>query len=255
MTAIIDLPYRRKVVPDRPAKPKVGRTQVNSVDIIAGSASVLRPLIVSLGVIGAAMVWSPNAKADIVGDALGDIGIGNNGPVSSAIAQVGTSICPMLVQPGSQMASNLTQASGNGGLAPPVAGMVTSMAIQSQCPAFMTALANGNLPALMGGGIPSPPLGGGAPGLPGLGGTPALPGLPGVPAGVTPGLSTAPAPGLGAPAAGIPGLATSATAPAPGLGVPTPGLGVPAPAAGVPAPAAAPAPAPAANGIVPMQLA
>lgn len=244
MTAIIDLPYRRKVVPDRPAKPKVGRTQVNSVDIIAGSASVLRPLIVSLGVIGAAMVWSPNAKADIVGDALGDIGIGNNGPVSSAIAQVGTSICPMLVQPGSKVASNLTAASGNGGLAPPVAGMVTSMAIQSQCPAFMTALANGNLPALMGGGIPSSPLGGGGiPGLPGLGGTPALPGLPGVPAGVTPGAPTAPAPGLG-----IPGLTTSATAPAPGLGVP-------APAAGVPAPAAPPAPAPAANGISPMQLA
>jgi hypothetical protein len=242
MTAIIDLPYRRKVVPDRPAKPKVGRTQVNSVDIIAGSASVLRPLIVSLGVIGAAMVWSPSAKADIVGDALGDIGIGNNGPVSSAIAQVGTSICPMLVQPGSQMASNLTQASGNGGLAPPVAGMVTSMAIQSQCPAFMTALANGNLPALMGGGIPSPPLGGGTPGLPGLGGTPALPGLPGVPAGLTPGVAAPPAPGLG-----VPGLATSATAPAPGLGVPAPAAGVPAPAV--------PAPAPAANGIVPMQLA
>jgi hypothetical protein len=246
MTAIIELPYRRKVVPGRAAKPKIGRTQVNSVDIIAGSAAVLRPLIVSLGVIGAAMVWSPSAKADIVGDALGDIGIGNNGPVSSAIAQVGTSICPMLVQPGSKMASNLTQASGNGGIAPPVAGMVTQMAIQSQCPSFMTALANGNLPALMGGGIPSSPLGG-TPGLPGLGGlgglggTPALPGLPGVPAGVTP--------GLGAPAAGIPGLATSSSAPAPGLGVPTPGLGVPVPAAGIPAPA------PAANGIVPMQIA
>jgi hypothetical protein len=235
MTATIELPYRRKVVPGRPAKPKIGRTQVNSVDIIAASATVLRPLIVSLAVIGAAMVWSPNAKADIVGDALGDIGIGNNGPISSAIAQVGTSICPMLVQPGSAMASNLTQASGNGGLAPPVAGMVTQMAIQSQCPAFMTALANGNLPALMGGGIPTSPPGGtpALPGLGGLGGTPALPGLPGVPAGVTPGLSTAPAPGLGAPAAGIPGLATSALAPAAGV----------------------PAPAPAANGIVPMQIA
>lgn len=246
MTAIIELPYHRKVVPGRPAKPKVGRTQVNSFDIIAGSASVLRPLIVSLGVIGAAMVWSPNAKADIMGDALGDIGIGNNGPVSSAIAQVGTSICPMLVQPGSKVASNLTAASGNGGLAPPVAGMVTQMAIQSQCPAFMTALANGNLPALMGGGIPSPPLGGGGglaglpglggtQGLPGLGGTPALPGLPGVPAGLTPGAAAPPAPGLG-----IPGLATSATSPAPGLGVPAPAPAVPAPAA---------------NGIVPMQLA
>lgn len=245
MTTAIALPYHRKVTLDRrkavvgrPAKPKIGRTQVNSVDVIAGSATVLRPLIVSLGVIAAAMVWSPNAKADIVGDALGDIGIGNNGPVSSAIAQMGTTICPMLVQPGGKVASNLTQASGNGGLAPPVAGMVTQMAIQSQCPAFMTALANGNLPALMGGGIPTSPLGGAGapsiPGLPGLGGTPALPGLPGVPAGVTP---------------GIPGVATAATAPAPGLGIPAPGLGTPALAPAVPAPA------PAANGIVPMQIA
>jgi len=238
-TATIAVPYRRKVAIGRPAKPKVGRTQVSSVDIIAGSATVLRPLIVSLGIIGAAMVWSPSAKADIVGDALGDIGIGNNGPVSSAIAQVGTSICPMLVQPGSQMASNLTQASGNGGIAPPVAGFVTQMAIQSQCPAFMNALANGNLPALMGGGIPAAPSAPGLPGLPGLGGTPALPGLPGVPAGVmptAPGMPAAPAPGLGVP---LPGLATSADAPAP----------VPSPAAGIPAPA------PGANGISPMQLA
>ena len=139
-TATIAVPYRRKVAVDRPAKPKTGRTQVNSVDIVAGSATVLRPLIVSLGIIGAAMAWSPSAKADIAGDALGAIGIGNNGPVSSAIAEVGTSICPMLVQPGGKMASNLTAASGNGGIAPPVAGFVTQMAIQSQCPAFMTAI-------------------------------------------------------------------------------------------------------------------
>ena len=119
-TATTALPYRRKVVLSRPAKPKTGRTQVNSVDVIAGSAMMLRPFIVSLGIIGAAMVWSPNAKADIVGDALNDVGIGNNGPVSSVISSVGTSICPMLVQPGGKMASNLTQASGNGGIAPPV---------------------------------------------------------------------------------------------------------------------------------------
>ncbi|MGB8408064.1 MAG: hypothetical protein WCE30_28765 [Mycobacterium sp.] len=247
MTATIDLPYRRKVVVGRPAKPKTGRTQINSFDVIAGSATVLRPFIVALGVIGAAMVWSPDAKADIVGDALGTVGIGNNGPVSNAIAQVGTSICPMLVQPGSQVASNLTQASGNGGIAPPVAGLVTQMAIQSQCPAFMTALANGNIPALMGGGIPSSPLGLpgipglGTPGLPGLGGTPALPGLPGVPAGAVPAVPGAamPTPGLGLGAPAVPGIATGATAPAPGLGV----------AAPVPPVPASP------NGIVPMQIA
>lgn len=67
-------------------------------------------------------MWGPRAHADVVHDALNDVGIGNNGPVSNAIAQVGTSICPLLVQPGSQMASTATQMSGNGGIAPPLAG-------------------------------------------------------------------------------------------------------------------------------------
>lgn len=239
MTATTALPYRRKVVLSRPVKPKIGRTQVNSVDVIAGSAMMLRPFIVSLGVIGAAMIWSPNAKADIVGDALNDVGIGNNGPVSSVISSVGTSICPMLVQPGGKVASNLTQASGNGGIAPPVAGFVTQMAIQSQCPAFMNALANGNLPALMGGGIPTSPLGNvpSLGGLGGLGGTPAMPGIPGVPAGA------------------IPGLTAGATSPAPGLGIPTPGLDVPVTTPAVPAVPVVPAPAPTIPGVSPMQLA
>jgi hypothetical protein len=111
---------------------------------------------------------------------LNSAGIGNNGPVSGTIAQVGQSICPMLVKPGSGLASGAAQISGNGGLAPPLAGFLVGMAIQSQCPSFMTSVANGNMPF---------PISGGIPGMPGL------PGMPGAaPAGLPFGQPAAPSP-------------------------------------------------------------
>ncbi len=257
MTATTEVTYRRRSMAARPGRPKTGRTQVGSVDVIATSAAVLRPVVVAGAIVAAALMWGPRAQADVVHDALNDVGIGNNGPVSSAIAEVGTSICPLLVQPGSQMASTATQMSGNGGIAPPLAGFATQVAIQTQCPAFMTALANGNIPALMNGGLPVTP-----PGLPSMpsvglpdlsGATAAVPGtlgaVPGtlgaVPgtlgAATTPvssvlGAATAPVPGtLGAVTAPLPGTLGAATAPlAPGLAtapsvtVPAPGLLAPA---------------------------
>jgi len=62
---------------------------------------------------------------DSISTVLTTVGIGNNGPISSVIAQIGQSICPLLIQPGSNFASN---------------------AIQAECPAFMTAIANGTMP-------------------------------------------------------------------------------------------------------------
>jgi hypothetical protein len=86
----------------------------------------------------------------------------------------------MLVQPGSSFASSATQMSGNGGLASPIAGFLAGQAIQSQCPAFMTAISNGTMP-FGGAGSPSPfGLPGASPspfGLPG--GSPSPFGLPG----------------------------------------------------------------------------
>ncbi|MCV7227843.1 hypothetical protein [Mycolicibacterium komossense] len=79
---------------------------------------------------------------------LSDIGIGGNGAVSQAIAQIGISICPLLVQPGSQLASTATTAGGHGGLGSQLAGGVAGLAIQSQCPNFMTSLANGDFSVL-----------------------------------------------------------------------------------------------------------
>jgi hypothetical protein len=79
---------------------------------------------------------------------LNDVGIGNNSTISQAIAQVATSLCPLLVQPGSQVVSTATSATGNGGLGSQLAGGVAGLVIQSQCPNFMTSLANGDFSVL-----------------------------------------------------------------------------------------------------------
>ena len=155
-----------------------GRFTWGTAERVASSTAVLRPVIVTAAVFSLALASLPAAHADAVGDAmspaLNGVGIGNNGPVSSAIAQMGQSICPMLVKPGGSLASNAAEISGHGGLAPPMAGFLASMAIQAQCPGFMTSVANGNMP------FPIP--GAGGPGLPlGLPGAPApQPLLPGI---------------------------------------------------------------------------
>lgn len=68
------------------------------------------------------------------------------GPISQAINDFGQSLCPKLVKPGSDLATAMSQIQGNTGLTPTVTGMVTGLAIQLQCPAFMTSVANGKLP-------------------------------------------------------------------------------------------------------------
>jgi Protein of unknown function (DUF732) len=131
-------------------RPMLVRKVAVWVDVINVAAAVLRPLLVSAGVVIAAVASPPPAHADPLGgsmtNTLNNVGIGNNGPISTALAGIGQSICPMLVQPGATFASAAAQMSGNGGLTPQIAGWVTSMAIQAQCPGVMTSLANGNLP-------------------------------------------------------------------------------------------------------------
>ena len=157
---------------------ETGRSTWDTAELMV--TSVLRPVIVTAGVCAAALASIPAAHADSVGDAmapvLNGVGIGNNGPVSGAIAQMGQSICPMLVKPGGSLASNAAQISGHGGLAPPVAGFLASMAIQAECPGFMTSVANGNMPfPIPGAGGPGLPLG--LPGAPSPGPQSLLPGL------------------------------------------------------------------------------
>ena len=118
--------------------------------VITGAAMVMRPLLVVLSVFIAATTWSAPAHADPPGDSmtntLNNAGIGNNGSVSTAITQLGQSICPMLVQPGTQLATLGSQMGGNSGLSPTIAGFVAGLAIQMECPGFMSSIANGNMP-------------------------------------------------------------------------------------------------------------
>lgn len=112
-------------------------------------ASAARLLAAVGSVIGAAIAVSAPVNADPgTATVLNEIGIGNNGAISQVIAQFATSLCPMLVQPGSQLASTATTASGNGGLGSQIAGGVAGIAIQTQCPNFMTSLANGDFTVL-----------------------------------------------------------------------------------------------------------
>ncbi|MFZ1165381.1 hypothetical protein [Mycobacterium sp.] len=182
-------------------RPTEGRSSSTSrswwdpFDVVAVSGAILRPVIVTATVFSAVLASIPTAHADAAGDPMAPVlngaGIGNNGPVSSAIAQMGQSICPMLVKPGGSLASGAAQMSGHGGLEAPMAGFLAQMAIQSQCPGWINSVANGNMP------FPLPGSGGGLPlGLPG-GPAPGLPfGLPGAPAPqpLLPGLNPAGAP-------------------------------------------------------------
>ncbi|MDT5205669.1 MAG: hypothetical protein QOD34_2305 [Mycobacterium sp.] len=177
MTASRTAGYLRQPTRGR-TRSNAGRLAWGAAEVLTSSAAFLRPVVVTAAAVGVALASIPAAHADSAGDAVAPVlngaGIGNNGPVSSAIAQMGQSICPMLVKPGGSLASNAAEISGHGGLAPPMAGFLASMAIQAQCPGFMTSVANGNMPfPIPGAGGPGLPLG-----LPGAAAPqPLLPGL------------------------------------------------------------------------------
>lgn len=147
-------------------KSNAARTPWDTVEIVV--TSVVRPVIVTAAIFAAVLGSMPAAHADSTGDAtapvLNGVGIGNNGPLSGAISQMGQSICPMLVKPGGSLASGAAQMTGHGGLEAPMAGFLAQMAIQSQCPGWINSMANGNMPfPLPGAGGPGLPLGLGAP--------------------------------------------------------------------------------------------
>jgi len=97
--------------------------------------------------------WPAAAQAEPSDDSLEDtltaIGLGENGALSTAIADAGRELCPKLVKPGSSLAVTASELRGNSGLAPEIAGMVTGLAIQLQCPALMASIARGELPELL----------------------------------------------------------------------------------------------------------
>ncbi|ORW59363.1 hypothetical protein AWC20_10540 [Mycobacterium parmense] len=186
---------------------------------------MLRPLVVAAGVIAAGAASMPTAHADPPpGSPLTNLGIGNNGPMSNALAGMGQSICPMLVQPGATVASIASQLTGSGGVSPGIAGMVATMAIQMGCPGFMQSLANGQMPGVLQGPLQGLAGNPGSPGPLGLPGANPAPGMPMAPLGANPapGMPMAP---LGAnPAPGMP-MAPLGPNPAPGTPVAPPQSG------------------------------
>lgn len=158
MTAINTPGFLRRPMSRGRMRSSSGWTSLDTLEVMATSTAALRPVIVTVAVFAMAMGPTPRAHADSLGDAiapvLNSVGIGNNGPISSAIGQTGQSICPMLIQPGGSLASGAAQVSGHGGLAPPLAGFLARMAIQAECPSFMTSIANGNMPFPISGAMP-----------------------------------------------------------------------------------------------------
>ena len=107
-------------------------------------------LAVAAGVF-AATAWPASAHADPTDTSgvLNAVGIGNGGPITQLIEQIGQQICPLIVKPGGDLVSNATTAGGHGGLASQVTGFVAEQAIKSQCPTAMAQLANGNFGPIM----------------------------------------------------------------------------------------------------------
>lgn len=105
-----------------------------------------RNLTVTLVGFTTAMTLAATAAADPVNDnssflnALNSAGIGYGDPASTE--QLGRSICPMLVEPGKNLASVYSRVSNNG-INPDMAAFFTGIAISMYCPQMMGSIGNG----------------------------------------------------------------------------------------------------------------
>ena len=156
-----------------PARTKVAHKVSGWVSVVDTSVRLLYPLVATAGVIFAALMWPGAAHSDPLFPAPtvpGAAAATNAGPIKTAVAEFGQSLCPMLVKPGSNLATNAMQLQGSSGLTSTIAGAATGMAIQMQCPALMTQLANGDMSSVASllqlmGGQPTPAAGLRLPGL------------------------------------------------------------------------------------------
>src|SRR5436305_798337 len=117
MTASTTASYVRRPTGGR-TRSNAGRLAWGAAEVVISSAAVLCTVVVTAAAVGVALTSIPAAHADSAGDAMGPVlngaGIGDNGPVSNVIAQMGQSMCPMLVKPGGSLASNAAEISGHG---------------------------------------------------------------------------------------------------------------------------------------------
>jgi hypothetical protein len=130
------------------ARTKVAHKVSSWVGFVDTSVRLLYPLVATAGVIFAALMWPGSAHADPLFPAPavpGAAAATNAGPIKTAVAEFGQSLCPMLVKPGSNLVTNASQIQGNSALTTTIAGAATGMAIQMECPTLMTQLANGDM--------------------------------------------------------------------------------------------------------------
>ena len=122
--------------------------------------------------IAAGLTFAAPAPADTTDpDFLGaldraGIGYADNNP--DLTAQLGESVCPMLVEPGKSFASVATTVADNG-INPGLASFFTGIAISMYCPQMMGSIGNGTFLNFLQQ----------TPGLPGVPGVPGLPAIPG----------------------------------------------------------------------------
>jgi hypothetical protein len=111
------------------------------------SKSMTRIAVVAGGAVCAALLVAAPASADPTTDfidSLGTAGIGMGDPAQAA--DLGQSVCPMLSQPGQDMADTAARVADVGGMSLGPATMFTGLAISAFCPGAMSSLANGESP-------------------------------------------------------------------------------------------------------------
>jgi hypothetical protein len=103
-----------------------------------------RALIVAVGLTCATATFAAPAHADPIDDtflaALTDGGMSYANPADTAA--LGRTVCPMLVEPGKNLAGIYSQVSNNG-VPPQMAAFFTGIAISMYCPQMMSGLGNG----------------------------------------------------------------------------------------------------------------
>ena len=115
-------------------------------------SSTARFALLTAGVLVGAVLAAAPASADPMDDAfltaVDSAGVAVANP-ADAVA-LGQSVCPMLSQPGQDMADTASRVADAGGMSLGPATMFTGLAISAFCPGAMASLANGESPIPLG---------------------------------------------------------------------------------------------------------
>ena len=110
---------------------------VTARGVLSAAATATGPFCLAGAITAIAMAWPAPAGADTGSGLLSDFGIGNNGPVSTAVGQLASGFCPFL-----------GESNSNGQVTAQIAAGAEPT-IDPECAAFMMSIANGDLTALV----------------------------------------------------------------------------------------------------------